>query len=155
MFCPRTGLSLQTQHYPLHPLLSLPFRIFIQSIYHDTLYLLISSSAANLLPVYQSSNSILQQQFLLSQWPSQCIFLFFISSSIILRSPTLSSTTAFLSPLTILHAPSFSISTSQMLPVVFSHSVVAFKSLHHTTLHSTQSTSLSSSWISRKCFSSC
>ena len=35
------------------------------------------------------------KQFLLSQWPSQFLFLFLISSSIILPSPTLSSTTAF------------------------------------------------------------
>ena len=35
------------------------------------------------------------RQFLLSQWPSQLLFLFFISSSIVLPSPTLSSTTAF------------------------------------------------------------
>ena len=38
MFCPRAGLSLQTQHSPLYPLLSLPFRIFIQSIYHNVIY---------------------------------------------------------------------------------------------------------------------
>ena len=48
----------------------------------------------------------------------------------------------FLFCLSILHAPSFSIPTSQMLPVVFAHSVVVFRSLHHTTLHSTQNTSL-------------
>ena len=35
VFCPRAGLSMQTQHSPLYPLLSLPFRIFIQSIYHN------------------------------------------------------------------------------------------------------------------------
>ena len=160
-------------------------------------------------------------QFLPSQWPSH-----FISSSIILPSPTLFSTTAFfilfytiihhihissastrfcsfrcsvqvsapynatlhskhltgLFPssfviailcftsfqhncifyffLSILHAPTFSISTSQMLPVIFAHSVVVSKSLHHITLHSTQTTSLISSlglfpWVYMKCFSSC
>ena len=35
------------------------------------------------------------RQFLLDQWPSQFLFLFLISSSIVLPSPTLSSTTAF------------------------------------------------------------
>ena len=37
-----------------------------------------------------------------------------------------------------IHAPSFSIPTSQMLPVVFAHSVLVSRSLHHITLHSTQ-----------------
>ena len=95
VFCPRAGLSLQTQHSPLYPLLSLPFCIFIQSIYHNVVYHLISSSAVNLLLIYHSFQSILQRQFLLNQWPSQFLFLLFISSSIILPSPTLSSTTAF------------------------------------------------------------
>ena len=54
VFFPRAGLLLQTQHSPLYLLLSLPFRICIQSIYHDVVYHLISSSAANLLPVYHS-----------------------------------------------------------------------------------------------------
>ena len=66
----------------------------------------------------------------------------------------------FLFCLSILHAPSFSIPTSQMLPVVFSHSVVVSRSLHHTTLHSTQNTSLVSSVVlfprvRRKCFFIC
>ena len=44
-----------------------------------------------------------------------------------------------------------------MLPVVFAHSVVVSRSLHHTTLHSTQNTSLVSSVVlfpraRRKCF---
>ena len=51
MFCPRVDLSLQTQHSPLYPLLSLPFRIFIQPIYHNVVYHLISS-ASNFLAVY-------------------------------------------------------------------------------------------------------
>ena len=50
VFCPRAGLSLQTWHSPLYPLLSLPFSIFIQSIYHNVVYHLISSSASNFLP---------------------------------------------------------------------------------------------------------
>ena len=82
--------------------------------------------------------------FLLSQWPSQFLFLFFISSSIILPSPLFLVQLHVLFCLSILHAPSFSISTSQMLPVVFAHSVVVSKSPHHTTLHSTQNTSLES-----------
>ena len=50
----------------------------------------------------------------------------------------------FLCCLSILHAPSFSIPTSQMLAVGIAHSVVVSNSLHHTTLHSTQSISLAS-----------
>ena len=82
--------SLQTQHSPFYPLLSLPFRICIQSIYHNVVYLLISSSAANffLFPF--------SRQFLLSQRPSQFLSFFVNSSSIVLPFPTLSSTTAFL-----------------------------------------------------------
>ena len=38
VFYPRLGLSLQTLHSPLYSLLSLPFRIWIQSIYHDVVY---------------------------------------------------------------------------------------------------------------------
>ena len=125
----KAGFSLETQHSPLYPLFSLPFHICIQSIYYDIFYHLISSSVAKLLFVYHSSSSILQQAFLLSQWPSQFLYLFFSSSSIILPSPTLSSTAAFLFCLSILHAPSFSMSTSQMFPVVFAHYVVESKSL--------------------------
>ena len=54
VFCPRAGLSLQTHHSPLYPLLSLPFRIYISSIYHNVFYHMISSSASNFLPVYHS-----------------------------------------------------------------------------------------------------
>ena len=49
--------------------------------------------------------------------------------------------------LSIVHASSFYISTSQILPVVFAHSVVASKPLQHTTLHSTQRTSLAPSLV--------
>ena len=94
VFCPRIGLSLQTEPSPLYLLLSLPFHIFIQSIYHRVVYHLISS-AANLLPITIPSRAFFSRQFLLSQWPSQFLFLFFISSSIILPSPTISSTTAY------------------------------------------------------------
>ena len=147
MFCPRAGLSLQTQDSPLYPILSLPFRIFIQSIYHNVSiiwYLLLPRAFFAFTNPYRASFS---RQFLLSQWPSQFLFFFFISSSIILPSPTLSGTTTFLFSLSILHAPSFSISTSQTLPDIFAHSVVVSKSLNHTTLHSTQSTTLVSSVV--------
>ena len=50
---PTMGLSLQTQHSPLYPLLSLPFRIYIQSIYHNVVYHLICSAAKHH-PVYHS-----------------------------------------------------------------------------------------------------
>ena len=90
MLCSRAGLSLQAQHSPLYPLLSLPFRIFVQSIYHKVVYHLISS-AANFLPFTIPPRASFNSQLLLSQF----LFLFFISSSIILPLPTLSSTTAF------------------------------------------------------------
>ena len=94
VFCPRAGLSLQTQqHSPLFPLLSLSFHICIQSIYHDIVYHLISS-VANLLPVYHSFQSILQQA-VPSQPVAQPVFFPFISSIIILPSPIPSSTTEF------------------------------------------------------------
>ena len=94
-FCLRAGLSLQTHNSSLYPLLSPPFRIFfIQSIYYNVVYYLIRSSASIWLPVYLSSRASVSRQFLLSQWPSQFLFLF-ISSSIILPAPTLSSTTEF------------------------------------------------------------
>ena len=94
VFCPRAGLSLQTQHSPLYPLLSLLFRFFIKSIYHNVVYHLISSSAANFLPVYHSFWSIPHETVPSQSVPSQFL-LFFISSIIILPSPTLSNTTAF------------------------------------------------------------
>ena len=87
------------------------------------------------------------RQFLLSQSPSQFLFLFFISSSILLPSPTLSSITEYLFCLVYF--------THSILPHIhisnasshFYHSVVVSKSLHHTTPHSTQSTSLVSSLV--------
>ena len=57
------------------------------------------------------SKGYFSRQFHVSQGSSQFIFLFFISYSIILPSPTVSTTTAFLFCLSILHAPFFSIST--------------------------------------------
>ena len=143
MFCPRTGLSLKTQHFPLYPLLSLPFRMFIQSIYHNVVYHLISFSAVNFLPVYIPSRTFFCRQFLLSQWPGQ--FLLLIFNSLLL--PLFLAQLHFLFCLSILHSPSFSISTPQMLPVAFANSVVMSKSLYHTTLHSTKGTLLASSLV--------
>ena len=128
------------------PCSQLSFRNFIQSIYHKVVYHLISS-AANFLPFTIPSRASFSKQLLLSQWTSQLLFLFSISSSIILPSHTLSSTTAFLFCLSILHAPSFSISASECFQSFFAHSVVESKSLHHTTLHSTEGTSLASSLV--------
>ena len=150
------GLSLQTQHSRLYPLLSLPFRIFIQSIYLNVVYHLISSSASSHLPYLLELPSA-GSSFLASV-PAY-FFFFLISSSIILPSPTLSRTTEFFI-LSILHAPSFSIPTSQMLPVVLPHSVVVSRSLHHTTLLSTQDTLLVCSVVlfpraRRKCLFCC
>ena len=96
VFCPRAGFSLQTQRSPFYPLLSLPLRTCIQSIYHDVVYHLIYSSARTFFPITIHSKASFSRQFLLSQRPSQFLFLFFIIFSIILPSPTLSSTTAFL-----------------------------------------------------------
>ena len=104
------------------------------------------------------SRASFSRQFLLCQWPAN-----FFSSS--LSVPALfflltlfTAQLHFLFYLSILHAPSFSISTYQMLPVIFAHFVVVSKSLHHTTLHYTQSTSLASSLVlfprvCWKCFS--
>ena len=95
LFGPRAGLSLQTQHFPLYPLSAFlfvsaysPFTMMLSIISH---FLLPQTFFPFTIP-YRASFS---RQFLLSQWPSQFIFLFFISCSIILTSPTLSSTTAF------------------------------------------------------------
>ena len=98
--------------------------------------------------------------FFLSQWPSQFLFLFFIGLPLFFLLPLFLAQLYFLFCLSILHVPSFSIFTSKMLPVVFPHFVIVSKSLHHTMIHSTQSTSLASSWVlfsrvHRKFFSSC
>ena len=163
VFCPRVGLWLQTQHFPFYPLLSAflfvssysPFIVILSIIWY-----LILPRTFFPFTISPRPRVSLSKQFFLSQWPSRFLFLFFISSSIILPSPTLSSTTAFLFCLSILHALFFSISTSQMLPVVFAHSVVVSMSMHHTTLYFTQSTSPASSLVlfpraRRKCFFSC
>ena len=87
------------------------------------------------------------RQFLLSQWASQFLFLFLISSSIILPSSTLSSTTAFF--ILSVHFARFvlfhtHISNDSSRFCSFSHSVQVSA---HATLHYTQSTSLFSSVV--------
>ena len=94
VFCSRIGFSLQTEPSPLYPLLSLPFRISIQSIYYEVVYYLISF-VTNFLPFTIPSRASFSRQFLLGQRHSQFLFFFFISSSIILPSLTLSRTTAY------------------------------------------------------------
>ena len=141
VFCPRAGLSLQTHHVaftlfsaflfvssysPFIIILSIIWFLFCLELYSFT----IPSSAS------------FSRQFLLSQWPSQFLFLFFTSSTIILPSHSFQHNWFFLLCLSILHAPSFSISTSQMLSVFFAHSVVVSKSLHHTTLRYTPNKAL-------------
>ena len=146
VFCPRAGLSLQTQHSSLYHLLSLPLLSSYSPFIIMVSYHLISSSARTFFPFTIPCRASFSRQFLLSQWPRLFLFLFFISSSIILPSHTLSITTVFFI-LSILHASSFSTLTSNMLPVVLAHSVVVYKSLHRSTLHSTQSTSLISAVV--------
>ena len=105
------------------------------------------------------STASFSRQFLLSQWPIQLLFLLSVPA-LLFHLPFFEAQLNILFWLSILHAPSFSIFTCQVIPVVFAHSVVVSKFLHHTTLHSTQSTSLASSLVlfprvRRKCFSSC
>ena len=74
----------------------------------------------------------------LVEYPSAGIsFLASSSTTVFFLLPLFLAHLHFLFCLFILHAPTFSISTSLMLPVVFPHSVVVYKSLHHTTLHHT------------------
>ena len=94
VFCPRAGLSLQTQHSPVYSLLSLPFRICIQSIYHNVSIIWYLLLPRTFFPFTNPSRTSCSRQFLIRQWTNQFLFLFLISSSIILPSPTLSSTTA-------------------------------------------------------------
>ena len=82
VFSPRAGLSLQTQHSPFYPLLSLPFCICIQSIYHNVVNHLISSSSTNLLPVYLPSRASFSRQVLLSSGPVNFFSSSFSSSTI-------------------------------------------------------------------------
>ena len=86
VFCPRAGLSLQTQHSPLYPLLSIlfvssysPFIIMLSIIW----YLLLPRT---FFPFTIPSRASFSRQFLLSQWPSQFIFLFFISVGHVARA---------------------------------------------------------------------
>ena len=160
MFCPRAGLSLQTQHSPLNLCSAFlfvssysPFFIMLSIIWYLHLPRTFFSFTI-------PSRASFSRQFLLSQWSSQ-----FLSSSLSVPSllfllPLFLAQLQFLFCLSILHAPSFSKSTSQMLSVVLAHSAVVSKSLYHTTLHSTQSTSLVSFIVlfpraRRKCFFFC
>ena len=147
VFDPRAGFSLQTEHSPLYPLLRLPFRICIVHL-----------SSCCLSPgIFFCSESSSRLSFLLQHPSAGSSFLasgpvnFFSSSlsvpALFFLLPLFLAQLHFLFCLFILHAPSFSISTSQMLPVVSVHCDVVSKSLHHTTLHSTQNTSLVSSVV--------
>ena len=135
---PKGRYFTHTQHSPLYPLPSLPFCIFIQSIYHNVVYHLISSSASNFFPIYHTFRASLSRQFLLSQWPSQFLFLFLTSPSIILPSPTLSSTTAFFIQYILLH---IHISNASSCFCSFRRSVHV-SAPHNTTFHTKHFTSL-------------
>ena len=156
MFCPRAGLSLQTQHSPLYSLLRLPpsyssFIIMLSIIWY---ILLPRTFFSFTIP----SRACFSKQFLLSQWPSQFLFLFFISYRIVLPFPTLSSTTEFFI---------FSVHFTRpiLLHIHISNASSRFCSFRRTvqvsapynaTLHTMHFTSplLSSfSKVSRKCFS--
>ena len=146
MFCAGADLSLQTQHSPLYSLLSLPFRTCIQFIYHEIirmsiiLYLLLPRTF--FLLEHSSAGS-----FFLASDPVNLFSYSLSVPALFFLLPLFLAHLQFLFCLAILHAPSFSISTSQILPVGFAYSVVVSKSLHHTTLHSTQSLSLASSLV--------
>ena len=146
VFCPRADLSLQTQHSPLYLLLSLPFRIFIQSIYHKVVYNLISC-AANFLPFTIPSKASFSSSLFSASGPANFFFYSLSVPKLFFLLPLFLAQLNFLFCLFILHAPSFSIPTSKKLPVVIAHSVLVSWSLHHTTLHSTQNTSLASSVV--------
>ena len=93
------------------------------------------------------SRTSFSRQFLLSQWPSHFLFLFLSIPALFFILPFFLAQLHFLFCLSILHSSSFSIPSSQMIPVVFAHSVVVSRSLRHTTLHSTQNTSVVSSVV--------
>ena len=131
MICLRAGFSFQTQHSPLYPLLSLPFCIFTQSIYHNVVYHLISPSAGSSFLAsgpsnffYSSSLSVPALFFILPLFQAQLHFLFYLS---------------------VLHPPPFSIFTSQMLPVVLfipcpslcTIQRTPYKALHYNAFHET------------------
>ena len=157
VFCPRSGLSLQTQHSSLYPLLSLPFRTVHLSwccLSSDFLCRELSFRLTFLLEHPSAVNSFL------ASGPANFFSLSLSVPALCFLLPLFLAQLHFLFCLSILHTPSFLISISQMLPVVFAHSIIVSKSLHHTTLDSTQSTSLAFSLVlfprvRRKCFSSC
>ena len=101
VLCPRAGLSMQTIFHCKHSILHSTLfsaSLFISS---DSPFIMLSIIWYLLLlpqtffPFTIPPRSSYSRQFLLSHWPSKFLFLFFISSSIILPSLTLSSTTAF------------------------------------------------------------
>ena len=161
MFCPRAGLSLKTQHSSLYLSSQSSFS------YLHTVHLSCCCLTSDIFFCRESSSHLpflledrFSRQFFLSQWPNQFIFLFFISCSIILPSPILSNTTA-------VFILSVHFTRSILLLIHISNDSSRFhsfrlvsKSLHHITLHSTQSTSLASFLVlfpraRRKCSSSC
>ena len=159
MFCPKAGLSLKTQHSPHYLLLSLPFRICIQSIYHDV------RLSSDIFFCFEPSSHL---PFLLEHPSAGSSFLtsgpvnFFSSSlsvpALFFLHPLFLAQLHFLFCLSILRAPSFSISTSQTLLVVFAHSVEVSKSLHNATLHTKHFTSFVLILFPRAlriCFCSC
>ena len=160
VFCPRAGFPPQTQHSPLYPLLTFffvssysPFIIMLSIIWYRLLPRTFFSFTIH-------SRASFSRQFLLSQWSSQFLFPSLSVPALFFLLPLFLAQLYFLFCLSILHALSFSIPTSQMLPVVFDHSVVVSRSMHHTTLHTTQNTLLVSSVVlfpraRRKCFFFC
>ena len=142
MFCPRTDLSLQTQYSPFYPLLNFPsvsafspFIIMLSIIWYLLLFL-------TFFPFTIPSTASFSRQFLLSQWPVNLFSSSLSVPALFLLLPLFLAQLNVLFCVPVLHVPSFFISTYQMLPVVFAHSVVVSKSLQHTTILSTQSTSL-------------
>ena len=95
VFCPRAGLfcKLSILHSSL-------FSAFLFVSAYSPFFMMLSIMWYLLLPrtffpFTIPSRASFSRQLLLSQWPSQFLFLFFISSSIIFPCPTLFSTTAF------------------------------------------------------------
>ena len=110
------------------------------------LYLLLQRSFFPFTKPFRASFS---SQFLLSQRPSQFIFLFFISSSIILPSPALSRITAYFSvhfTCSILLHIHISNASSRFLLIRW---CVQVSAPYYTTLHSNHFTSLLLSYFSK------
>ena len=137
VFCPRACHLLQTQHSPLYSILSLPFRTFIQPIYHNVVYHPKSSSALNFLPIYHSFSSILQHAVAFKPVTQSIYFPLlyqFQHYSSFSHSFQHNCFFYFVCPFYTLHpSPYPHLKCLQF----FSHSVIVSRSLHHTTLHST------------------